>query len=74
MSTIFTRETMGIPAGGDPSKEFDHVRAFINDLCISHLRFVNEFSVNYLREYASRKIKPYKSNAGVGEEAPTTIS
>jgi len=50
MSTIFTREIMGIPAGGDPSKEFDHVRAFINDLCISYLRFVSEFSVNYLRE------------------------
>jgi hypothetical protein len=53
MSTIFTREIMGVPAGDNPSREFDRVRAFIDDLCVSYLRFVNEFSVNYLRDYAS---------------------
>ena len=53
MNTIFTREIMGVPAGDNPSKEFDRVRAFINDLSVSYLRFANEFSVNYLREYAS---------------------
>jgi hypothetical protein len=51
--TIFVREIMSIPPGGDVEQEFNRSRKFVNELCAGYLRFVREFAINYIREYAS---------------------
>ena len=51
--TIFVREIMGIPPGADVEQEFNRSRKFVNELCVGYLRFVREFAINYIREYAS---------------------
>jgi hypothetical protein len=52
METIFVREIMRVPPAGNVDQEFNRIRAFVNELCISYLRFVREFATNYVREYA----------------------
>ncbi len=52
MDSIAVRQIMRIPPDGDVRLQAKRFEEFVNEKCISFLRFVNEFATNYIRKYA----------------------